>query len=362
MLWEGRIAEARRSIREADLHLVETGLELMRHDTLSVLSEVECAAGEWAAAAATRTRGTTSSFMRAWTRSGIRCCMRGRTSRRSWGESTRPAETQSAGASLAAAQGNLWTEVANRSVLGFIALSVGDLDEVVRALDPADRLLAGSGIREPGAFPFIPDLAEALISLGRLDRAKQIVDRLQEQGTDLDRPLALATAARCRALIAAALGDPPGALLELERALAEHERVAIPFESARTLLVHGETLRRMKSKREARDSLEGARSRFDALGARLWEARAEEALARIGGRSASPTELSETERRVADVVALGLSNKEAAERLFMSVKTVESNLRRIYRKLGIRSRAELAHRHVSSVPERKAPSEADDQT
>ena len=118
----------------------------------------------------------------------------------------------------------------------------------------------------------------------------------------------------------------------------------------------------MKSKREARESLEGARSRFEALGARLWEARADEALARVGGRSASRTELSETERRVADVVALGLSNKEAAERLFMSVKTVESNLRRIYRKLGIRSRAELARRHASSVAERQGSSEADDQT
>ncbi|HET6792561.1 MAG TPA: LuxR C-terminal-related transcriptional regulator, partial [Actinomycetota bacterium] len=268
----------------------------------------------------------------------------------------------SAGASLAAAQGNLWTEVENRRVLGFIALSVGDLEGVVRALDPADRLLVSNGIVEPGAFPFVPDLAEALISLGRLDRAKQIVDRLHEQGSALDRPLALATAARCRALIAAALGDPPGALLELERAFAEHERVAIPFESARTLLIHGETLRRMKRKREARASLERARSQFAALGAPLWEARADQALARIGGRSASPTELSETERRVADVVAQGLTNKEAAERLYMSVKTVESNLRRIYRKLGIRSRAELARRHASSVTERQAPSRSEHQT
>ena len=268
----------------------------------------------------------------------------------------------SAGASLAAAQGNLWTEVENRRVLGFIALSVGDLEGVVRALDPADRLLVSNGIVEPGAFPFIPDLAEALISLGRLDRAKQIVDRLHEQGSALDRPLALATAARCRALIAAALGDPPGALLELERAFAEHERVAIPFESARTLLIHGETLRRMKRKREARASLETARSQFEVLGASLWEARADQALARIGGRSASPTELSETERRVADVVAQGLTNKEAAERLFMSVKTVESNLRRIYRKLGVRSRAELARRHASSVTEHRAPSRSEHQT
>ena len=98
-------------------------------------------------------------------------------------------------------------------------------------------------------------------------------------------------------------------------------------------------------------SLDRARSEFHVLGARLWQARAEESLSRIGGRSASPTELSETERRVADVVAEGLTNKEAADRLFMSVKTVESNLRRVYRKLNIRSRTELARQH--RVPSRE---------
>ena len=151
-------------------------------------------------------------------------------------------------------------------------------------LDPAERLLAASGDRGAGSVPLLPDLAEALVTIGRLERAKEVVDRLHDQGAALDRPLALATAARCRGLIAAGLGDPQGALLELERALANHERVPIPFESARTRLIQGETLRRMKRKREARDSLERARSQFDELGAPLWTARADGALARIGGR------------------------------------------------------------------------------
>jgi DNA-binding CsgD family transcriptional regulator len=362
MLWEGRVEEARRSITEADRHLVEAGLELMRHDTLSALSKVECAAGDWAAAARSADEGhdivvhAGLDEMRdqmLYARAHV-ASLTGRVD-----EARRDATE---GASLAADQGNLWTEVENRSVLGFIALSIGDPEGVVHALDQAARRLASSGVLEPGAFPLIADLAEALITLGQLDRAKQIVDRLHEQGTSLDRPLALATAARCRALIAAALGDPPGALLELERALAQHERVAIPFETARTLLVQGETLRRMKRKREARGSLESARSRFEALGAPLWQARADQALARIGGRSASPTELSETEQRVADVVALGLTNKEVAERLFMSVKTVESNLRRIYRKLGVRSRTELARERSPSLSERHPRPEVDGQT
>lgn len=351
MLWEGKVDEARRLVKEADVAYVEAGLELMRYDTLPVLSEVECAAGDWSDATFHADEGydividaglheirDQVLYPRA-----LVTALRGNAeeARRDAGE----------GVSLAAAQGNVWGEVANRSVLGFIALSEGDPAEVVRVLDPAERLVADSGIVEPGAFPFIPDLVEALVPLGRLDRAKQVVDRLHEQGLALDRALALATAARCRALIAAALGDLPGALIELELALAEHERVAIPFESARTQLINGEILRRMKRKRESRESLEEARSQFRELGARLWEARADQALARIGGRSASPTDLSETERRVADVVARGLTNKETADRLFMSVKTVESNLRRVYRKLGVRSRTELARRHPPSSPD-----------
>jgi DNA-binding CsgD family transcriptional regulator len=359
MLWEGRIAEAWRSLREADLHFVDAGLELMRHDTLPLLSEVECAAGDWAAAA--RHAGEGFDIVVDAGLDEIRDQMLyARAHAAALGGHLEDARRDATdGLSLAAAQGNRWTEVGNRSVLGFIALSAGDPVQVVRALDPAERLLAGSGIAEPGAFPFIPDLAEALVALGQLDRAKQVVDRLHEQGAALDRGLALATAARCRALIASGLGDLSGALLELERALIEHERVDIPFESARSRLIHGETLRRMKRKREARDSLESARSQFEMLGAPLWEARADDGLARIGGRSASPTDLSETERRVADVVAQGLTNKEAAERLFMSVKTVESNLRRVYRKLDVRSRSELARQYRSSSPQGQATSGPD---
>ena len=352
MLWQGKVDEARRLVKEADVAYAEAGLELMRYDTLPVLSEVECAAGDWSDAALHADEGYDIVIDAGLDEirdqvlhpRALVAALRGNVD-----EARRDAAE---GVSLAAAQGNVWGEVANRSVLGFIALSEDDPAEVVRVLDPAERLLSASGIVEPGAFPFIPDLAEALVALGGLDRAKQVVDRLHEQGLALDRALALATAARCRALMSAALGDPPGALLELERSFAEHERVAMPFESARSRLINGEILRRMKRKRESRESLEEARSQFQELGARLWEARADQALARIGGRSASPTDLSETERQVADVVALGLTNKETADRLFMSVKTVESNLRRVYRKLGVRSRTELARRLRSLQPRR----------
>ena len=220
-----------------------------------------------------------------------------------------------------------------------------------------------NGIVEPGAFPFIPDLAEAL-DLPRPARSSEADRRSAPRAGHGTRPAARARhrgemqgahrrgaggstrrAARARAGVrgARACGDPVR--------VSTH-----PPDPRRDAPSHEEEAGGSRVPREVR----GRSSRL--LGASLWEARADQALARIGGRSASPTELSETERRVADVVAQGLTNKEAAERLFMSVKTVESNLRRIYRKLGIRSRAELARRHASSVTERRAPSRSEHQT
>ena len=145
-------------------------------------------------------------------------------------------------------------------------------------------------------------------------------------------------------LLAAARGDEPAAAAAFERALAEHERVQYRrFELARTLLVQGETLRRFKKRRPAREAIESARDLFDELGARLWSAKAERELARIAGRHRTGG-LTETERRVAALVANGRSNKEVASELFVTVHTVESNLTRIYDKLGVRSRTELARR------------------
>jgi DNA-binding NarL/FixJ family response regulator len=115
----------------------------------------------------------------------------------------------------------------------------------------------------------------------------------------------------------------------------------MPFERARTLLVHGRLQRRLKRKRQARLSLDGAREVFASEGAANWVARVDEELGRVTVRRA-PEELSATELRIAQLAADGLSNQAIAEQVFVSVKTVESNLKRAYRKLGISSRAQLA--------------------
>jgi DNA-binding CsgD family transcriptional regulator len=118
-----------------------------------------------------------------------------------------------------------------------------------------------------------------------------------------------------------------------------------PFERARTLLAFGSTQRRAKQKRPARESLEQALATFEELGATLWAEKARAELARIGGRP-RVAGLTPSEERIAELVAEGRSNKEVAAALFLTVNTVEGALKRIYAKLGVRSRAELAARRV----------------
>ena len=123
-------------------------------------------------------------------------------------------------------------------------------------------------------------------------------------------------------------------------------KVAQPLELGRTLLVSGEVERRAKRKRAARLPLEEALGIFERIGAQLWAKRASRALERVGGFTGTAGELTPTERRVAELVANGKTNREVANLLFVSVKTVEANLSRVFHKLGVRSRAELI-RHIA---------------
>lgn len=230
----------------------------------------------------------------------------------------------------------------HRSLLGFVDLSLGDLDGAHEQLGPLAELVRGTNVEEPTVFRFFPDEVEALVALGRPEEAEPLVGWLEERGRTLDRPWALATGARCRGLVLAARGRPEEGLEALDRAVTEHERLPVPFELARTLLVHGTIGRRLRRKRSARESLERAAAMFEELGAPLWAERTRRETARIGGQAPASGDLTETERRVADLVATGLTNREVADALFVSRHTVDANLRRIYRKLGIRSRTELA--------------------
>jgi DNA-binding NarL/FixJ family response regulator len=120
--------------------------------------------------------------------------------------------------------------------------------------------------------------------------------------------------------------------------------VPLPFERARTLLVAGSLQRRLRRRREARGALDDALAEFTRLGATVWAEKARAERRRIGGRVGSPRELTDAERRIAERVAAGLTNKEIAAALFLSVSTVEAALWKIYRKLDVRSRTQLAER------------------
>jgi DNA-binding CsgD family transcriptional regulator len=121
-----------------------------------------------------------------------------------------------------------------------------------------------------------------------------------------------------------------------------------PFELARTLLALGSVQRHAQHKRAARETLERAVEIFERLGAPVWTQKARSELRRIGGRTASDSELSETERRIVELVVAGRRNREVAAELSLSPHTVGWNLSKIYRKLGVSSRTELAARMTAT--------------
>lgn len=226
--------------------------------------------------------------------------------------------------------------------LGFLELSLGDFAAANQRLDRAIALSAAVGYAEPGLFRLDADAVESLVALGRLDEAGALTEQLAERGARLGRPWALATAERSRGLLAAARGELGEAEHALEEAVVGLERLPQPLELGRTLLVLGTVRRRMRQKRRAREALEQAIATFEALPVPLWADRAHVELGHIGGRPAAGWELTATERQVAALVAEGLTNREVASRLYVTQKTVEFHLRNVFRKLGVRSRTELA--------------------
>ena len=225
--------------------------------------------------------------------------------------------------------------------LGLAELAAGETGSADRHLTEALEVFERVSFREPAVWRVDGDAIEAALAVGDVDRAEALLTRFEERAARSRIPWSLAVSARCRGLVLAARGELDAAAAALERALAEHERCPMPFERARTLLVQGQLQRRLKQKRQARLSLEEAQALFSRQDAETWAARADEELRRVAVRRA-PEELSATELRIARLAADGLSNKAIAEQVFVSVKTVEGNLKRAYRKLGISSRAQLA--------------------
>jgi len=237
-----------------------------------------------------------------------------------------------------------------RGTLGFCALSENQPEEAWATLAAAVEELQTIQVGELSIFGVAQNAIDTLVALDRLDEASALASWVEECGAPAGRVWHRAIAARGRALVAGARGDDEAAGVALAEALAAHEDLPQPFELARTLLVQGQIERRAKRRAAARNALTRALQLFDNLGAARWSDRTAAELARIPGRAPSSRDLSATERRVAELVAEGLSNKQVAGNLFVTVRTVEANLSKIYAKLGIRSRTELAARLNNPQP------------
>jgi DNA-binding CsgD family transcriptional regulator len=228
--------------------------------------------------------------------------------------------------------------------LGFLEVSLGNWEAALSVLRPL--LAIHQEVPESTeivAASFIPDAVEAYVELGRADEAEPLADALQRNGRRLDRAWMLALGARCRAMVLAAHGDAEAAMQSAQRAMAEHDRLAMPFERARTQLLLGQLQHRQRDE-EATATLRDALTVFEQLDTPLWADRARAELARSDRRANAPDHLTPAEQRVAELAASGMTNRAVAGLLFVSPKTVEAALARVYRKLGIRSRAELGRR------------------
>jgi DNA-binding CsgD family transcriptional regulator len=234
-------------------------------------------------------------------------------------------------------------------VLGTCHLGAGDAESAIESLEPSTELTGAHVCYVIWANGV--DLVEAYVRAGRPADAARAIDTV---AAHTHQPWAFAALARARGLVA---GD--GFDEHLRSSIDGFARLRVPYEEARSRLTYGERLRRAGRRVEARRQLREALPVFERLRAEPWAERARAELRasgetlRAGGEGSGIDELTPQELQVALTVVGGVSNKEAAARLFLSTKTIEAHLHRAYRKLGIRSRQEL----VPLLADKKGPAE-----
>lgn len=237
--------------------------------------------------------------------------------------------------------------------LGLLELAAG------RAAVAVEHLLAparGTASAHPGiALRGVPDLVEAAVRAGQPERASEPLGRFTRWAEATGSPQLGALAARCRALLATS----DTAELEFDQALATHALADWPMEQARTELLLGQHLRRERRRSDSRPHLRAAFETFQRLGAATW---ADRARAELRAAGESPTEstapgtllaagtLTAQELRIATAVGEGSTNREIAAQLFLSQRTVDYHLRKVFQKLGISSRTELVRLAVDRGP------------
>jgi DNA-binding NarL/FixJ family response regulator len=342
-VWSGDCDAARKQIGEVLQRAMDWGEHSSVPDLLVNLALAETQAGDWAAA----TEHALSAQRLAAAQGHVRvhasaigalamiAALRG-------DEPACQAAAES-GLGLSAQAGAIAGVVGCTAALGLMYLGKGDFAGTDRQLGGlCDTFVIAS--YEPSVIAFVADEIEALTGLGKLAEAAAMLGQYENRARQLASRPALAAALRCRALMASASGDLPAALAAADEALSVQEALAQPFDLARTQLARGSVLRRARRWREARVALDAAIAGFDALGAAAWRAQARQQHARLGGRHPGREHLTAGEAQVVRLAAAGRTNKEIAAELYLSVRAVEKALTGSYRKLGVRSRTELAAR------------------
>lgn len=237
-------------------------------------------------------------------------------------------------------------EVFAQAALGSAALTGGEPDAAAAHLDRALSLANEVGLGNPNLMPFLTELAEAHIRTGDRDSAHRLANWLEGRARSTGLSWPAAAHAHCQIMLSQSADEAQAWLRTAEHV---HAREEMTFELARTQLVCGELLRRFRRPMAARGLLLASQLAFAGLGATPWRSRAAVELAAAGHRAADARapvsqidRLTAQELQVALAIGDGLSNGEAAAALFVSRKTVEAHLTRVYRKLGVRSRSELA--------------------
>ncbi|WP_028645101.1 AAA family ATPase [Nocardioides sp. URHA0020] len=340
-MWRGELAAA----REGFTALLATAEERAESESISIstlqLCELELRAGRWA---------EVDGWLLEWERSGNRghimaldatfgrlraLAAAGR------GDVRLAIELADAAVADATGPATMWQVLEARRAKGLALLLGGDAEAAAAVLLPIWEHLRDGGVVEPGAFPLGPDLVEALAASSP-STAADVLAWLEAVGAD--HAWAAASALRSRGHLAVADRDDDLAIDLFTRAAAAYDGLGFRADAARSLVHAGAGLRRRRRMRQARDVLQRAVTEFDEIDSPGWSRWAQAELSRVGGRPTSGGELTAAEKRVAVLAALGRRNREVAAELFITESTVEATLSRVYAKLGIRSRTELAAR------------------
>jgi DNA-binding CsgD family transcriptional regulator/tetratricopeptide (TPR) repeat protein len=263
------------------------------------------------------------------------------------GSAERARDLAARGLECAQRAADLHASIANSHLLGSALLFLGDVAGAVEALRQARELTLSCGTPGWLWYPWASDLAEALLLAGDAEGARAVVEEGRAAAEARADTVILAELTRVEALVLAADGRLDAAVEQLER-LVVRQRGRSPVEVVRPLVALAGVERRCRRRGAAQALLAEARRICVLSGAAPWLEVVDAELARVEAprQSGGEESLTPVEARVSAMVIDGATNRDVAAALSISIKTVESTLSRIYRKLGVRSRIELIKAHA----------------